>query len=159
VIISRNIRHLFPTILFSDEIIILYINVIYNIQYIQHLVDLTIEVELWNYFVFFRTIANILYFWYVVVWIVSLTKSVIRAMIPLWRKKEDKVFVEASGRNIIRCSSERRIYQSRSNGWRGCDSNPLSLGLTPFSSFPRIPPLLRPNVFTAIHPLIAAQTS
>lgn len=55
------------------------------------------------------------------------------------REKKDKAFVEASGtdrrqtngRNIIRRSSERRIYRSRSNGWRGCDSNPLSLGLTP----------------------------
>lgn len=54
-------------------------------------------------------------------------------------EKKDKASAEASGtdrrqtngRNIIRRSSERRIYRSRSNGWRGCDSNPLSLGLTP----------------------------
>jgi len=44
VIINCNIRHLFLIILFSDEIIILYINVMYNIQYIQHLIDLTIKV-------------------------------------------------------------------------------------------------------------------
>lgn len=37
---------------------------------------------------------------------------------------------QTNRRNIIRCSSECRIYRSRSNGWRGCDSNPLSLGLT-----------------------------
>lgn len=86
--------------------------------------------------------------------------------------KKDKASVEASGTdrrqtngwNIIRRSSERRIYRSRSNGWRGCDSNPLSLGLTPsplsslLASAP-FPLLLRPYVFTAIHPLIAAQTS
>lgn len=69
--------------------------------------------------------------------------------------KKDKASAEASGtdrrqtneRNIIRRSSERRIYRSRSNGWRGCDSNPLSLGLTPppLSSLPLPPSATSPS--------------
>lgn len=79
-------------------------------------------------------------------WAVSaFTRSVIRAMTPREERriKRPSRHQEPIGRSIIRRSSERRIYRSRSNGWRGCDSNPLSLGLTPspLSSLPRrVPP-------------------